>query len=163
MTTPEPETPVAVTEERIENDDVKVRRSVQRLSSLQRQILAMARANRVKEGRTDETRGGADLYYWEVLATVYGFPPTGATRYPENYGDHAGQRIPGGQKFDRQAIGTARYNRAQAAVSRAMSRLGERGLIACLRGRYCWSGCSLAKKGLAFCETVKTTELVQSC
>ena len=149
--------PAAALEPLAENDDVKARRSVQRLSSLQQQILTMAWANRVKEGRTAESRG-ADLYYSEVLATVYGFPPIWPIRYSENWKEYAGERICGGKMFDRQAIGLARYNRAQAAVSRAMNRLGLRGLITCLCGRNCrWSGCSLTEKGLAFCETVITT------
>jgi hypothetical protein len=140
----------------IELTPIPEAKSAAKLSRLQKQILLMALANRTKESRTDEG-GGADLYYSEILATVYGFKPTRPLRYGDHYGEHAGQRIPGGQKFDRQAIGPARYNRAQAAISRAMLRLHSRGLVICSYGvRSRWSGCSLTPAGLAISQTVNT-------
>jgi len=111
-------------------------RSGERLSVVQKQILLMAYANRLREERTAESRG-ADLYYQQVLEEVYGFPPA-----------VGGEHCPGSRRFDRQAIGPPRYNAAVAAVSRSMSRLHKRGLILCLCGSHNrWSGCSITPKG----------------
>lgn len=112
MTAPRPEAPLTALEE--PDSDGKG------LSQLQRRILVMALTNRTKEGRTDETRGGADLYYSEILAQVYGFPCE--CLYRKRSGELTDERSVGGKKFDRQAIGTDRYNRAQAAISRTMRR-----------------------------------------
>ena len=140
-----------------ETDDLKATRSIQRLSSLQRQILAMSRVNRIKEGRTDHEAHGADLYYSEIMVAVYGFPSSESLREMEA-GVLTDKRKAGGKKFDRRAIGLARYNRAQAAISRAMRRLESRGLITLVCGRYArWSGCSLTSEGLSFSEAVKMT------
>jgi hypothetical protein len=99
---------------------------VERLSRLQKQILMMA-YNRIQE----------PLYYSEILEEVYGFQPA-----------VGGEPSPGSIRFDRQAIGPERYNAAQAALSRAMSRLHTRGLILCLCGSHNrWSGCSLTEAG----------------
>jgi len=111
-------------------------RSGERLSALQKHILLRAYANRLQERRTAESPG-ADLYYSEILETVYGFPPA-----------VGGERSPGSLRFDRQAIGPERYNAAQAALSRAMSHLHDRGLILLVCGSYSrWSGCSITPKG----------------
>jgi hypothetical protein len=129
-----------------------------KLSALQKRILVMALANRIKEGRTAASKG-ADLYYSEVLAVVYGFRPTGPLRYGDHYGEHAGQRIPGDQKFDREIIGRARYNSAHTAISRAMLGLADHGLITWLTGaNSSWSGCSLTTEGLAVSQTVNTLQ-----
>jgi hypothetical protein len=59
--------------------------------------------------------------------------------------------------FDRQAIGPRCYNRAQAAVSRAIRRLESRGLVKYVTGKWgCWAGRSLSPAGLSFAETVNT-------
>jgi hypothetical protein len=71
------------------------------------------------------------------LEEWYGFPPA-----------VGGEHTPGGKRFDRASIGPSRYNAAQAALSRSMRRLAERGLILCLRGSHNrWSGCSITQRG----------------
>jgi hypothetical protein len=93
---------------------------------LQKRILTLA-YDRINE----------PLYYSEILEEVYAFPPA-----------VGGERNPGSIRFDRQAIGPARYNAAQAALSRAMSRLDKRGLILRLCGGHSrWSGCSITPRG----------------
>jgi hypothetical protein len=130
--------------------------AVKKLSRLQKQILLLALENKLREGRAfpEEEDGGADVYYAEILATVYGFPPTGPLR--QGY-DPAGRRLAGGWKFSPGEIGQARYNAAQAAVSRAMLRLHSRGLAVCVWGAIShWSGCSLTSAGLEAAKTVKS-------
>jgi len=101
-----------------------------------------------------ETKG-ADLYYSEILAAIYGFPSE--RLWELRAGELTDQRKVTGKKFDRQAIGLARYNRAQAAISRAMRRLESRGLITWVCGTYArWSGCNLTPLGLTFSKTVNT-------
>jgi hypothetical protein len=108
-------------------------RSGERLSALQKQILTLA-YDRINE----------PLYYSEILEEVYGFPPA-----------VGGEHSPGSIRFDRQAIGPERYNAAQAALSRAMSRLHDRGLIECLCGSHSrWSGCSISGKGQRLIRTM---------
>ena len=111
-----------------------------RLSVLQRRLLLLASINRIQA--SIEEQGSAetptvDLYYSQVLEEVYGFPPA-----------VGGEHSPGGKRFDRQAIGAARYNAAAAALSRSMRRLHNCGLILCLHGsNNRWSGCSITPKG----------------
>jgi hypothetical protein len=77
----------------------------ERLSRAQTQILLLAYANHIEERRTAESPG-ADLYYSQVLGEVYGFRPI-----------VGGGPSPGCIRFDRQAIGPARYNAAASALS----------------------------------------------
>ncbi len=119
------------------------------LSELQRAALCIAFRNREAEGRTLDTPGGADAYYHEILADHYGFEPTGPLRYPEHYGGHAGQRIAGGQKFSRRAIGARRYDAAKVALSRAAGRLERRGLVQTRQATMShWAGISLTETGV---------------
>lgn len=71
-----------------------------KLSRLQRSILEMAMENPITNG--------------DVLQRVYGFPVTRFTR---------------AQRFDRDRIGMKKYLSATSSVSRALSRLRERGLM----------------------------------
>jgi hypothetical protein len=57
-----------------------------------------------------------DLYYAEVLAVYFGFP---VTWWP----DRSLREVQGSHRFDREAIGCARYDAAQASLSRAVRRL----------------------------------------
>jgi hypothetical protein len=119
---------------------------VQKLSRQQKQILTLALRNKVRENRPFDACRGADVLYPEILAEVYGFP----LQRP-NPREHPGHN------FDRQAIGPRRYNRAEAAVSRAIWRLESRGLVKYVTGKLgCWAGCSLSPEGLACAETVNT-------
>ena len=120
-----------------------------KLSKLQKQILVLALENKLRENRDFEERNGADIYYSEILATVYGFPPEVPLR-------QAGERTQWG-KFDREVIGRARYNAAHAAISRTMSHLQARGLIRWVCARYTrWSGCNLTPAGFEIAKRVKT-------
>lgn len=108
--------------------------SGERLSRVQKKILLRACLNHAKQRRADESHG-ADLYYSEILEEWYGFPPA-----------VGGEHTPGGKRFDRASIGTSRYNAAQAALSRSMRRLHDRGLILWRRyNRY--PGCSITAEG----------------
>lgn len=88
-----------------------------KLSRLQQWILYAAYDNR--SAAVDGT--GADLYYHEVLFSYFGFPMLWHTDEPLH--SH-----PGAHRFDREAIGRARYGAAQASVSRAVRRLEALGL-----------------------------------
>jgi hypothetical protein len=120
--------------------------STRKLSKLQKQILALALENRVREGRAFESHHGADVFYSQILAEVYGFQTTWPLR--RTHGEHAGQRICGQHLFDPATIGEGRYNAAQAAISRAMARLESRGLVRRLCGHIShWAGCDLTPAG----------------
>jgi hypothetical protein len=80
------------------------------LSVLQRRILQLALAQRERYGDTET------VYQAEILAALYGLTSDKPLRDP-------------GRKFNREAIGRAIYNRANAAVSRATGRLMRRGLL----------------------------------
>jgi hypothetical protein len=135
----------------VRGNDTMAGRAVQRLSSLQKRILAMAQTNHIQEHRTVQQTKGADLYYSEIMAVIYGFPSNKLWETEWGSGKLTGERNHSGQKFNRQAIGLARYNAAQAAISRALHRLEARGLVVCVRGAYnTWHGCSLTSTGLAF-------------
>jgi hypothetical protein len=128
-----------------ENDSTGA--AAKKLSKLQKQILTLAFDNRLREGR-DDTSNAADLFYSQILAEVYRFPTTQSLRYG-GYDEHAGQRICGTHIFELTVIGKARYNAAQAAISRAMMRLESRELITCIRGSIShWAGCNLTPAGV---------------
>ena len=111
-------------------------RSGERLSLVQKQVLLMAYMNRLEAERTAESPG-PDLYYQQALEEVYGFTPA-----------VGGEYTPGGKRFDRQAIGAARYNAGQAALSRTVRRLQDHGLILCVcKSHNRSSGCSITPKG----------------
>lgn len=64
----------------------------------------------------------ADLYYHEVLAGYFSFP----VRW---YAGRPRRSDPGSHHFDREAIGRARYDAAQADLSRAVLCLEAHGLV----------------------------------
>ncbi len=75
---------------------------------------------------------GADLYSYEVLADFFGFsemPRVQCNGEPCKLRNPEGKRTAGDKHFNVEKIGKARYNAAQAAVSRAFKRLAERGLL----------------------------------
>lgn len=125
------------------------------LSELQKDILRLAYVNQhspeVNPADLNLKRR-ADVLYPEILHACYGFEPV--VRW------WAGRELSvkesflfGGQIFDRHAIGVDRYNRAQAAVSRAVLRLAERGLIQCVQGAYAkWTGADLTAEGVKVVE-----------
>jgi hypothetical protein len=128
-----------------------------KLSKLQKQILALALANRVREGR-DEKSNGADLFYSQILAEVYGFPTTYPLRLGAEHPYHPGMRICGQHVFDVGEIGKGRYNAAQAAISRAMARLQSRGLVIGQCGVTAhWSGCNLTVDGMELAKRLTQT------
>jgi len=113
------------------------------LSKLQTWILEHARVNRLAEHRDGESRG-ADLYYKEVLAGFYGFP---YDRYRNPECDPLRKSL-GSQRFHPDQIGRPKYNAACAAISRACSRLEQRGLVRVMTGACShWAGVSLAQLG----------------
>jgi hypothetical protein len=123
------------------------------LSALQKQILSLALKNRETENRTEDAQSGADLYYSEILVSVYGFEPIESLRTRD------GRRKSFGKKFDVGAIGKDRYNSAMAAISRAVLRLDQRGLVTALRGTFSrWSGCDLTDDGVRTANTVGSTD-----
>ena len=87
------------------------------ISELQRWILEEARAR----GR---------LYYSDICEGYYGW------KQHSSYGSHGG---PGCNKFSREEIGKAEYNRVMATISRACLRLERRGLVRCIRGLVRWA------------------------
>ncbi len=115
------------------------------LSDLQKKILELALANRIKEGR-GETSNGADLYTSEILVRVYGFT---TVAYSAETDEARARRLPGHHIIERTIVGRDRYNSAQAAISRATGRLAARGLVSCIRGLYAgWAGVDLTADGI---------------
>jgi hypothetical protein len=115
-----------------------------KLSKLQRQILALALANRLAENRTDESRG-TDLLYSQILHEVYGFPLREDLAY-DGYNvcslrERDGSRKYGHKHFEPEVIGRERFDAAQSSISRAMVRLEQRGLVVRMYGSIShWSG-----------------------
>ena len=107
------------------------------LSELQRTALAIAYRNRQAGGVSD--RNTVDAYYAEIMAEHYGFTP-----HPR-----VDLHSPGRQHFSRSKIGPERYDAAKAALSRAMKRLEERGLVVVAQGANShWSGIELTDAGV---------------
>ena len=120
------------------------------LSDLQRHILVSALAN-VQAGKgskhyPDGTIGGADLLNAEVLAVVYGFP----LKRKHSWHLKNGLREYGDQKFSKSELGAKRYAAAHAALSRAITRLEQRGLVGVFSGVHSgWTGVRLTEAGVA--------------
>jgi hypothetical protein len=93
------------------------------------------------------------LHYAEILVEYFGWKPNGRLHYgPEHGKDYAGEdlagRVIGGQHFSLKEIGEKRYRKTMATLSRTCTRLGQRGLVTCLCGRYAlWSGVEITDKG----------------
>jgi hypothetical protein len=65
------------------------------------------------------------------------------------YGNEDLRSRPGSHRFDREAIGRARYDAAQASLSRAVRRLEARGLVERYEGAVSrWAGVRLADGAL---------------
>ncbi len=119
------------------------------LSDLQKAILRIAL--RQQEAHAAEAAGlvasfgrepsayGCDVQHKDVLAEHFGFQKRKAKMFSFEEPD----------RFDRQAIGPAIYNRAEAALSRAIVRLESRGLVHRAQGAVArWSGATLTDEGL---------------
>ncbi len=124
---------------------------------------------------------GADVYTHEVLLECYGFDqhrklllngePT-ALRYSEAHErnneywrDLAGKRIVGSHFISKTSVGSARYNAAMVATSKAFKRLEERGLAVKLTGIGSqWSGLQLTGAGIELARslTANTNDVVTS-
>jgi hypothetical protein len=83
-----------------------------------------------------------DAFYYEILIRHFGFENRLKDR------DWRG-RVFTGQHFDKDKIGKERYNAAQAALSRAVTRLHQRGLITFISGALAkWTGVNLTPAGI---------------
>lgn len=107
-----------------------------KLSKLQKSILRIALRNHLA--------GKDRVYYSEILSEHYGFEI-------KNRLDNCGQH------FSRREIGAKRYSSAQAALSRAMRRLEDRGLIDCISGVAKWTAARLTLRG------IETANKVANC
>jgi hypothetical protein len=120
------------------------------LSELQKTILRRALSNRNAEGR-QAGAWGADVYRAEILADYWGWK---MHAYPPFYQQERSgwqRRAHASQRFSRRRIGAARYDAAQAAVTRAFQRLADRGLVELRCGAFAqWSGASLTEIGVNF-------------
>jgi hypothetical protein len=160
--------------------------STKKLSKLQKQILALALANRIAEGRDQPyvhvpsfidgllqrdnphhqqptSHGGCDLARNQILHEVYNFPTALEGELATDGWDMGslrrrdGSRILTGKMFDVEEIGRERYDAAQAAVSRAIVRLEQRGLVERIFGAYShWAGVNLTDAGVELAQTVKS-------
>lgn len=114
------------------------------LSEQQRQVLTTALENRLIESR-DYDSSGADLYEYEVLATI----PVFSENIIWSLRDRDGSRTPGSNHFKQSAIDEKVCNRARASISRTFRRLEQRGLVERMEGRYSrWSGINLTSDGI---------------
>jgi hypothetical protein len=129
--------------------DVKAE-ATSKLSRLQRRILVAALANREAEGRTFDMADGADLFYSEILATLYQFP----MRKGYALGPRA---LPCCRIFSRDQIGLARYRSVVPAVSKSVLRLAKRGLVRWVTSQHStWSGCNLTPLGVEIARQLQT-------
>jgi hypothetical protein len=93
------------------------------------------------------SRPRVDAFYADVLATYYGWPVS--------------RSFVGGQRFSMREIGERRYRAGMSALSRAASRLEDRGLIICYIGVHSrWTGYALTETGLA--EARRLAEAVEA-
>lgn len=116
------------------------------LSELQQTILKLAYHNRMIENRVGGP-GGADLFHYEVLIEYWHLPgevhrdPDGKRRYTT------------GHHFSRSFRNYARFNAARAALTRAVRRLADRGLVIWVSGMYAqWAGVNLTADGIAMAQ-----------
>ena len=108
------------------------------LSELQKCILRLALKNVEVEGR--HTGHGTDVLHSEILAEFFGW--RGNTR------DQEGKRIYSQSIFEREEIGAKQYASVQAALSRAITRLEQRGLVTATHGVARWAGANLTDAGM---------------
>lgn len=124
------------------------------LSELQKSILRIAYRNHQAGPMTHGGISKTHAYYAEVLHEHFGFPIERRSYIDKNATDSMYLRSnPASHTFDLHAIGESRYRAAQAALSRAVKRLSERGLVEWMQGEAArWSGVNLTKAGMAEAE-----------
>ncbi len=120
------------------------------LSDLQKTILRLALRNR-NVGDGGGPTWGVDVLHSEVLVEHFGWH--GETR------NQWGNRIQGGNIFDRLAIGPKAYASARAALSRAVARLEQRGLAVAVHGVTRWAGATLTDAGVALAEQLSANKV----
>ena len=141
------------------------------LSGLQKCILRLALENRVAPVQDSPasplvealiadgtaTRPAINVYTCEVLVVHFGFPVRMKSwRRGSAVDDRdAVRKYHTGRRFDPNVIGRKRYAAAQAAVSRAFTRLQGRGLLIRSRGAFArWSGGQLTEKGFEVAQQI---------
>ena len=127
------------------------------LSELQQFILVAGLAGReskethtLPDGRILPAGYGCDLRHAKIMSGFYGFALAG--RDSSSFARH---------HFSVKKIGPKQYAAAHAAISRAATRLAERGLVVCVSGYYArWAGVNLTDKGAALAAelSVKTRQ-----
>ncbi len=124
------------------------------LSDLQKLILRLALDNRRQQELLPQEHYSADVRYAEVLVVYFGFPVTGIYITSKGTDLERANSSAGCQKFSKEKIGKERYAAEQAALSRAFSRLQQRGLVTWVCGAIArWSGGKLTEAGRAAAET----------
>ena len=98
------------------------------------------------------------VHYCEVLHEFFGWETS--PQHSSRSGDWNKRRNgnleePGRWRFSPAEIGVRRYRSVRASLSRACARLGARGLVTCLIGRYNWSGVEITDKGREFLSVIK--------
>jgi hypothetical protein len=133
------------------------------LSKLQRYVLA--RAGRQRR-----------VYYADVLEGYFGWKPVRPIRRYKA-GDEVGHPVsrpvpaedigmiwgPGRQYFSRRRIGEKAYHKTMVTLGRACLRLGQRGLVRCLRGKVShWAGVEITDLGREWLSVNSGAKLPQS-
>jgi len=104
------------------------------ISVLQRAIIRIAYAHRQRAESNQ-----ADLFFYQFAAKYF----WKSTRLEEDKPD------PDRQHFKRKKVGRRRYQLKMTSLSRAVSRLEERGLVRRVKVKGCqWAGLNLTSKGL---------------
>jgi hypothetical protein len=108
-----------------------------KLSKLQRRILVLALENKRLEQRDFDAPSGADVFYAEILARVFGFP---AKKNP--------RLAPRNRIFKPAEIGRRRYRCAMATLSRSVLHLHIRALVTSAHSKHStWAGANLTPRG----------------
>jgi len=108
------------------------------ISVLQRAIIRIAYQHR-QRARSNQ----ADLFFYQFVVEYF----WKSTRAEE------GKPDPDRQHFQRKKVGRRRYQRRMNTLSRAVTRLEERGLVRRVKVKGCqWAGLNLTSKGLAMAE-----------
>jgi hypothetical protein len=109
-----------------------------KLSRLQRQILLLALGNKTREQRGFDVASGADVFYSEILASVFKFP---AKKNPRLW--------PSSRIFAPAQIGRRRYRCALATLSRSVLHLHIREVATSAHSKYStWAGANLTPRGV---------------
>lgn len=114
------------------------------LSDLQSAILRQALDNRESDERPNCL---ADVFAFELLKGYFGFPyPAWLQRFPPDEAHEFTRRSPWRHFFRKTGV-AARHNSACAAISRALARLEQRGLVIRRYGDG-WAGANLTDAGI---------------